>query len=142
MKKIITIIIILILSMGLVSAFNYPVIVSGQGYNHTEVKQLVYSIPIKYLVHVDRIEFIERPQLILGGFMMISTTVREGYIQTDFYPQTGKCDNVRITLHNPDTIFHELGHGYDICVLGNPDSTEKFADDMGEIIRSEVKVKK
>jgi len=129
---------------AVVNAFNYPVIVSGDGYNHTEVKQLVYSIPIKYFVHVDKIEFIKRPTVVLGNHIKISSMVRDGYVRVmSYFADDGVvnkviCTDVQITLHEPQTIFHELGHVYDICELNNIDSTEEFADLMGEKIESEV----
>ena len=54
MRKLLSVIILILFSNFV---YSYPVIITEQGVNHTEVKQLVYSIPEKYYKFIDVIEF-------------------------------------------------------------------------------------
>ena len=64
--KAMVILVILVLSSFSVAA--YPIIISNEGINTTQAKELVYSIPEKYFKYVNVVEFVNKPLYNSGQF--------------------------------------------------------------------------
>jgi len=127
LKKVI--LILLVVSILSSVSFAYPVIVSERGVNHTQIKELVYSIPEEYFKYVDVIEFVNEPLKVAedGEVKRVGTYM---VFRTDSYV----CYNGKIKLWDYSdskiTVIHEIGHSYEFCELKKDYSTEEFADNF------------
>jgi len=122
----------LVVSAILISnVFAYPVIVSEKGVNHTQVKELVYSIPEVYYEGVDVIEFVNEP---IQKWIKIEenhwTLEYFGGWYRTYWDREHNCFDGKIWIYNFDLLVHELGHNYEYCILKKDISTEEFADDF------------
>jgi len=110
------------------SVFAYPVIVSNEGINHQEAKELVYSIPEKYYSYVDVVEFVNKP---IKKFGLFYSAWYYAYWNKDHVCYSGKILIYPNKLHSPrDMLQHEIGHIYEHCVLKESISTEDYADEF------------
>lgn len=108
-----------------VTAMNYPIIISEQGINHSEVKQLVYSIPKEYYEYVDIIEFVNTPICKVYDIHGQQKCYK-GWSHV-YWDTNHQCFDGKIILSNPNLLMHELGHIYELCKLNKDISTEEFA---------------
>ena len=119
--------------MSLISSFSfgYPLIISEKGFNHTQAKELVYSIPNKDYKYVDTITFVNN----YAHFKYIDNfgqkKVWKGWNWV-YWDKNHNCFNGKIILSdiNKSILIHELGHIYEYCNLKKNVSTEVFADNF------------
>ena len=127
MNKLFFPIFVMLLLVFSISVTAYPIIISEQGVNHTQAKELVYSIPEEYYEYVDIIEFVNKP---------ICRTIDEfgqkncwdGWYWI-YWNNNHQCHNGKIIIYrlSYEMIQHELGHIYQICNLKQPTNDEEFA---------------
>ena len=110
---------------------DYPIIISNQGVNHTQAKQLVYSIPEEYYKYVNVIEFVKgyAHEKIIDKF--VQKKVWKGWYWV-YWNKNHECFNGKIILSeiNRSLLIHELGHIEEHCLLKKDISTEEFADNF------------
>ena len=105
----------------------YPSIISESGVNHTQAKELIYSIPEKYYKYVKAVEFVNEPIGHNAGWYDIQ------------WDSGHNCYNGKIGIYYfPNTILnhyiyyeilqHEIGHIIDHCINKSDFSTEDFAN--------------
>ena len=131
MRKLLSVIILILFSNLL---YSYPVIITEQGVNHTEVKQLVYSIPEKYYKFIDVIEF--RPYYAYCRVYdeLGQKKCYDGWYWVYWDNKYHYCFNGKIILNsiskytNKYILIHELCHIVEHCLLKKNYSTEIFAD--------------
>lgn len=123
MDKYIAVMVVLITAWA-VTAMDYPIIISEQGINHTESKQLIYSIPQEYYEYVNIIEFVNQPIC-----KEIQQKCYRGWSQV-YWDKNHNCYNGKIRLQNTSLIIHELGHIYELCELKRNITTEEFAENF------------
>ena len=120
---------LVITTTTITTAMAYPFLISERGTNHTQNKELVYSIPEKYFNFVDTIEF--KPDYAYcrayGDFEQKKCYSGRSYVKWDVYHN---CYNGIIILSNPKYLIHELGHIYEHCELKRNISTEEFANNF------------
>jgi len=129
------ILILMVFGMVLVvsNVIAYPIIISEQGINHTEAKQLVYSIPKAYYKYVNSIEIINK--------RFVHCSIYDNYGQQKcnmgwnwiYWDLNHNCYSVKINVgkyESQKTLIHELGHVYEYCELKRDISTEEFADNF------------
>lgn len=120
--KFITLFICLILLSSFTSAF--PFIISEDGTNVTENKQLVYSIPEEYFNYVNSIYF-------YSNRFYWETKKVDGYAYVFWNNKFHNCYNGKIwTIQNKKILIHELGHIYELCSLKRNTTTEEFANNF------------
>ena len=116
MKKYIFLIIICILCSNI---YAYPDLGSID-IKHSDLKNLVYSIPEEYYQYVEYIEF-------AGNNIEF-----HGYAMTK-WDQKHNCYDGKIFLWNKlsyKVLLHELGHIYEYCVLKKSYSSEEYANNF------------
>ena len=111
--------------------YDYPIIISEQGTNHTLNKELVYSIPTKYFEYIDRIEFVND---------YLGCEIIDAYGQKRclrgwswvHWDENHKCYNGKIILSENSLrlLMHESGHIYELCKLKRNITTEEFANNF------------
>ena len=124
-------IIIFMIVMSLISSisFGYPLIISEKGFNHTQAKELVYSISNRYYKYVDTITFVNN----YAHFKYIDTfgqkKVWKGWNWV-YWDKNHNCFNGKIILSCIDKklLIHELCHIAEYCLLKSDYSSETFAD--------------
>jgi hypothetical protein len=122
----ISIMLFLAISSAPLLSYAYPIITSEQEINHTEVKQVVYSIPEKYYEYVNIIKFVKNPICkVYDIYGQQQCHQGWNYVYWDI---NHKCFNGNIILYNPDLLMHELGHIYELCELKKDITTEEFAN--------------
>ena len=129
MKKLLNLMVFSILLSYI--AFAYPIIISTSPINHTQAKELVYSIPEEYYEYVDVVEFVNNDYS--AGYYSIKWNkhhlcyngkITINYIDRNIYLEYLGYD------YNKEILIHELRHMHEHCVLKKDISTEKFADDF------------
>jgi len=132
MNKIIYILILICILTPLhIYAYNYPSLYSN-GTNHTEFKEMVYSIPVEYYQFVDKIEILEYDKDWMRTEYMLPEEIRIGGMFAT-YNGNIDCFYTRIYFNgfpSNEVLIHELGHVYDICVRKNLVLTEEYANNF------------
>lgn len=112
-------------------AFAYPNIISERGINHTQAKQLVYSVPEQYFKYVNSIEFVINP--INCGIIDKYGQKRcyDGWSQA-YWDKNHNWYKGKIILKDisRSLLVHEISHIIDFCVNKVNVSTEEFADNF------------
>ena len=116
-----TTILILVL-ISLVSAVSaFQIIISNEGVNHTQAKELVYSIPEEYYQYVDVIEFVNE-----------TFSVTYGSYAFTYWNGNHDCYNSKIWIYwvfpLRSTLIHEIGHIWELCTEKKDYTTEEFAN--------------
>lgn len=120
MKKIKLFLYIVVIFLVFVSStYAYPIIIIEQNINHTQAKQLIYSVPEKYYKHVNSIEFKDTAYNIRG---YANAKWNNKHICYSTY--------IWIFRINFQILQHELGHIYEFCELKKDVSTEEFANNF------------
>tara|TARA_Y100000310_G_C20583092_1_gene763982 strand:+ start:781 stop:1236 length:456 start_codon:yes stop_codon:yes gene_type:complete len=120
----------------------YPIIISEEGVNHSEAKELVYSIPESYYEDVEIIEFVNEP---IYHWVRSEDNPNEyiwefnaGWYNV-WWDKQHRCYNGKIQIYYfPNTelnhytyyelLRHELGHIHSHCVNKVDYSTEESAN--------------
>ncbi len=129
MKSILILMVFVVLISSTAFAYSYPIIISEQGVNHTQAKELVYSIPEEYYRYVDVVEFVNNDYS-AGYYTMkwnnkhlcYNGKITINYMDRNIYLEYLGYD------YNKEILEHELGHIYEHCILKEDFSTEEFAD--------------
>ena len=112
-----------------VALAQYPVIITDQHTNHTQAKELVYSIPEHYYKHVDVIEFVQdgsvwcqideyHPNHNCSGMAITHWWWWDWSAWLHPEWEHGSCFDVTIlTTVSFDVLQHELGHVHEQCEL-------------------------
>ena len=132
---------------------NYPTIVTEPNVNHTQKVELVTSLPISLMRGVNVITFHNHPgeykySTVSDYFPVMNPLGYPPYRENRYcgmftYIKTihGGCTFAKIDIYNGSrcnnfkTLWHEIGHYYDLCRLGHDYETrieeaELFADDF------------
>ena len=111
------------------SVFAFPIIISEQGVNHTQIKELVYSIPEEYYKYVDVIEFVNEPRDRWWDWNIFWFIEEKAWYYVDYDFDNDKCIKTNISVYDMESeyLIHELGHIYYICELKKPYNNETFA---------------
>jgi|TARA_Y100000310_G_scaffold312884_1_gene360662 hypothetical protein len=113
------------------SIFAYPIIISNEGVNHQEAKELVYSIPEVNFKYVKSVEFVNEP---IKKFNWINNNTAivnyyDGWYDIS-WSKNFECYNGKITIYHFDILEHELGHIFEHCELKRSISTEEFSNEF------------
>ena len=122
--------IFVLISLILISfTYAYPIIISEEGTNHQQNKDLIYSIPEEYYQYVDNIYFADKPKKIYK-FLFFTINYTAGWYEVEY--NDNKCLKADIFIYDAEkeVLIHELGHIYNVCRFKNPVNDEEFANNF------------
>ena len=129
-----SIFLVFVVSILLLSStvFAYPTIISESSINHTQAKQLVYSIPEEYYRYVDNIHFVNEPRNMWWDWNTFWFLEEKAWYDIIYDYDNNECYKADIYIYDKkqEYLVHELGHIYSICELKKPYNNETFAEDF------------